>query len=95
MTPPNVPDEAPSGVVSRNTEDEGFSLNRDGLVYQLRAYPALAGRLRATIRVSRGNRFHVDTIDLLLSKSRTDYARKAAKAACTPARCPSPRPAST
>ena len=59
---------------------DGLTLSRDGLSYHARAYPAQLGRLRATVKVERDSRFHVDTLDLYSSRSRTEFARRAAKA---------------
>ena len=39
----------------------------------------LLGRLRATVKATKGDVFHVDTIDLYASRSRSEYARRAAK----------------
>ena len=39
----------------------------------------LLGRLRATVKATKGEAFHVDTIDLYASRSRSEYARRAAK----------------
>lgn len=61
-------------------EDGQLVLNQDGLCYRVRAYPALLGRLRATVRLERGLLFHVDTIDLYASRSRAEFARRAGKA---------------
>jgi DNA primase catalytic core len=59
---------------------DGLTLTRDGLSYHARAYPASLGRLRATVKVERDSRFHVDTLDLYSSRSRTEFARRAGKA---------------
>jgi len=59
---------------------DGLTLTRDGLAYHARAYPASLGRLRATVKVERDSRFHVDTLDLYSSRSRTEFARRAGKA---------------
>jgi hypothetical protein len=58
----------------------GLTLTRDGLSYHARAYPAQLGRLRVTVKVERDARFHVDTLDLYSSRSRTEFARRAGKA---------------
>lgn len=57
-----------------------LSLTRDGVSYQARAYPAALGRLRATVKATKGDVFHVDTIDLYASRSRGEFARRAGKA---------------
>jgi len=56
------------------------SLIRDGLTYQGRVQSTALGRLRVTVRVTRGESFHVDTIDLYASRSRSEFARRVAKA---------------
>jgi hypothetical protein len=65
-------------AVSR--EDEQLVLRRDGLLYHARAYAPLLGRLRATVKVERGSAFHVDTLDLYASRSRTEFTKRVAKA---------------
>jgi len=57
-----------------------LTLNRDGLTYHARAYPASLGRLRATVKVEKGSAIHVDTLDLYSSRSRAEFARRASKA---------------
>jgi hypothetical protein len=57
-----------------------IALERDGLLYSARVCSALAGRLRATVKVSRGGLFHVDTLDLYQSRSRAEFARRVSKA---------------
>jgi DNA primase len=37
------------------------------------------GRLRATVKATRGEAFHVDTIDLYASRSRAEFAKRASK----------------
>ena len=58
----------------------GIQLTRDGVTYQARVHSLLLGRLRATVKATKGEAFHVDTIDLYASRSRSEYARRAAKA---------------
>ena len=79
--PPAPPPPVASSCL-RQVERDGdqVTLTRGSLSFQARVYPALLGRLRVTVRACRGNAFHLDTLDLLLSKSRTDFARKTAKA---------------
>jgi DNA primase catalytic core len=55
-------------------------LVRDGLRYQGRVQGALSGRLRVTVKVTSGESFHVDTLDLYASRSRTEFARRASRA---------------
>jgi len=51
-----------------------------GVTYTARIHGNLLGRLRATVKASRGETFHVDTIDLYASRSRSEFAKRAAKA---------------
>jgi energy-coupling factor transporter ATP-binding protein EcfA2 len=39
----------------------------------------LLGRLRVTVKASRGEGFHVDTLDLYASRARTEFAKRAGK----------------
>ncbi|MGH9390593.1 MAG: toprim domain-containing protein, partial [Vicinamibacteria bacterium] len=55
-------------------------LSRDGLRYEARVQSTLLGRLRVTVKVTRGETFHVDTLDLYASRSRSEFARRAGKA---------------
>lgn len=55
-------------------------LVRDGLSYHGRVQSTLSGRLRVTVKVTSGESFHVDTLDLYASRSRTEFARRASKA---------------
>jgi hypothetical protein len=41
--------------------------------------PSLPGRLRATLKVTRGESLHVDTVDLYASRSRAEFARRVSK----------------
>ncbi|MGH9392523.1 MAG: toprim domain-containing protein, partial [Vicinamibacteria bacterium] len=54
-------------------------LARDGLRYEARVQSILLGRLRVTVKVTRGDAFHVDTLDLYASRSRCEFARRAGK----------------
>ncbi len=58
----------------------GLQLVREGVSYHARVHSLLLGRLRATVRAARGEAFHVDTIDLYASRSRTEFAKRTAKA---------------
>ncbi len=60
--------------------DGQIALTRDGLTYSARVQSALLGRLRVTVKVSRGESFHVDTLDLYASRSRAEFARRVEKA---------------
>ena len=58
-------------------------LERAGAIYQARVASTLLGRLRVTVKASRGvgpgAPFHVDTIDLYSSRSRSEFARRGEK----------------
>ncbi len=56
-----------------------ITLERAGVLYQARIQSALLGRLRTTLKASRGSSFHVDTIDLYAARSRSEFARRASK----------------
>jgi DNA primase len=82
-----APAEAPASVqVSAPTspaitrDGDSLILRQDGLTYHARAYAPLLGRLRATVKVERGSAFHVDTLDLYASRSRTEFTKRVAKA---------------
>ena len=78
-TPPATTAPPPSGhAITR--EGDSLILRRDGLAYAARVYAPLLGRLRATIKVERGTAFHVDTLDLYASRSRTEFTKRVAKA---------------
>jgi hypothetical protein len=49
------------------------------LTYRARVYPPLLGRVRATVKVTRGGAFHVDTFDLYASRSRAEFTKRVAK----------------
>jgi DNA primase len=57
-----------------------LQLAREGVSYHARVHSLLLGRLRATVRATRSEGFHVDTIDLYASRSRAEFAKRAAKA---------------
>ena len=61
-------------------DDGALTLERDGLTYHARVHGELFGRLRATVKVTRGAAFHVDTLDLYASRSRAEFAKRAGKA---------------
>src|SRR5262249_28724320 len=69
-----------SAVSSVPAADSGLTLSRDGLGYGARVQSTLLGRLRVTVKVTRGDLFHVDTLDLYASRSRTEFARRVSKA---------------
>ena len=69
---------APAGI---SREEGQLVLRRGALTYRARVYPASLGRLRATVRLEGPSGFHVDTIDLYSSRSRAEYAKRAARVA--------------
>ncbi len=75
---------SPGPAVTSPLRDEkaagGIELVREGVTYHARVHSLLLGRLRATVKATKGEAFHVDTIDLYASRSRTEYAKRAAKA---------------
>jgi len=56
-----------------------LTLERDSLGYSARVQSTLMGRLRVTVKVTRGELFHVDTLDLYASRSRTEFAKRVSK----------------
>jgi DNA primase len=74
--PPVAPEASAAGPQRKDGE---LVLRRGPVTYRARVHPALAGRLRATVRVETDGAFHVDTLDLYASKSRTEYARRVMK----------------
>ena len=58
----------------------GLQLTRDGVTYQTRVHSLVLGRLRVTVKATKGDGFHVDTIDLYASRSRAEFSKRAAKA---------------
>lgn len=72
--------DAPSSTAAGITREDGqLVLRREGLGYHARVYPLALGRLRATVRLDKGQAFHVDTIDLYASRSRAEFAKRAHK----------------
>jgi len=85
-TPPAPPPaEASSSLLSESsvpapsTSDGPLALERDGLAYNARVQSTLLGRLRVTVKVTRGDLFHVDTLDLYASRSRSEFAKRVSK----------------
>ncbi len=77
-------EKAPPVSSAISHEDGQLVLCREGLRYQARVQGALLGRLRATVKVepSEGadpTRFHVDSLDLYSSRSRTEFSRRVSK----------------
>jgi hypothetical protein len=60
-------------------DGDALVLRRDDVTYRARVYPPLLGRLRATVKVTRGGAFHVDTLDLYASRSRAEFTKRVAK----------------
>ena len=58
----------------------GLQLTREGVSYHARVHSLLLGRLRTTVKAARGEAFHVDTIDLYASRSRSEFAKRTEKA---------------
>ena len=61
------------------SKDGSVSLSRHGLDFSARVQSTLLGRLRVTVKVSRGDVFHVDSIDLYASRARAEFAKKVEK----------------
>jgi DNA-binding transcriptional ArsR family regulator len=79
--PPEAPPSPePVSTPPSREEKAGLQLVREGVTYHTRVHSLLLGRLRATVKATRGEAFHVDTIDLYASRSRAEFARRAAKA---------------
>jgi len=74
------PSPSPSHLSEKPTAPESLTLTRDGLTYSARVQSSLLGRLRVTVKVTRGEVFHVDTLDLYASRSRAEFARRVEKA---------------
>jgi DNA primase len=65
---------------SAPSSDSQLTLERAGVVYSARVVASISGRLRATVKVTRGDLFHADTVDLYASRSRAEFARRVSKA---------------
>jgi DNA primase catalytic core len=85
--PPLVPTPVPVSPPLSETppapvpsSDGPLTLARDGLTYSARVHSTVLGRLRATVKVTRGEALHVDTLDLYASRSRAEFARRVSKA---------------
>jgi DNA primase/DNA-binding transcriptional ArsR family regulator len=78
LEPPPSPE--PVSTPPSREEKAGLQLVREGVTYHARVHSLLLGRLRATVKATKGEAFHVDTIDLYASRSRAEFARRAAKA---------------
>ena len=69
---------SPSASTPTN-KDGSILLSRHGLDFSARVQSTLLGRLRVTVKVSRGHVFHVDSIDLYASRARSEFAKKVEK----------------
>jgi DNA primase/DNA-binding transcriptional ArsR family regulator len=78
--PPSHPEPGSAPPLRDEKAAGGIELVREGVTYHARVHSLLLGRLRATVKATKGETFHVDTIDLYASRSRTEYAKRAAKA---------------
>jgi DNA primase len=70
--------EKPTAAAPASAEGQ-LTLVRDGVTYHARVQSLLLGRLRVTVKVTRGEALHVDTLDLYASRSRAEFARRVAK----------------
>jgi DNA-binding transcriptional ArsR family regulator len=80
--PPPSP-EPVSTSLSREKDEKPASalqITREGVTYQARVHSLLLGRLRVTVKATKGEAFHVDTIDLYASRSRAEFAKRTSKA---------------
>jgi DNA primase len=84
LVPPTAPVSPPLSdkpeVPATTPADGPLTLTRDGLTYSARVHSAVLGRLRVTVKVTRGEALHVDTLDLYASRSRAEFARRVSKA---------------
>jgi len=80
MRAPEPAPTSPAAAGAATARDEGLVLSREGVSYHARVHSPALGRLRATVKATKGEAFHVDTIDLYASRSRSEFARRASKA---------------
>jgi DNA primase len=73
------PDASTSAGNSPSADAGSLTFHRDGVTYKARVCSLALGRLRVTVKAERGSAFHVDTLDLYASRSRAEFARRAAK----------------
>ena len=78
-TVPVVVSAPPSSTSAIERDGDALVLRRNDVTYRARVYPPLLGRLRATVKVTRGAAFHVDTLDLYASRSRAEFTKRVAK----------------
>jgi DNA primase len=74
-----VPASSTTTASAVTRDSDALVLQRDDVSYRARVYPPLLGRLRATVKVTRGAAFHVDTLDLYASRSRAEFTKRVAK----------------
>ncbi len=74
----SVPVVSPAMPIPTN-KDGSILLSRNGLDFSARVQSTLLGRLRVTVKVTRGDAFHVDSIDLYASRARSEFAKKVEK----------------
>jgi hypothetical protein len=79
VEPPRAPAPAPTAREDDGDGRAAVTIERGGITYHARVCSALLGKLRVTLRASRGTGFHLDTIDLYSARSRSEFARRAAK----------------
>ncbi len=72
----DAPAAAPAATATR---DDALTLSREGVTYHARVHSLLLGRLRVTVKATKGEAFHVDTIDLYASRSRAEFAKRASR----------------
>ncbi len=70
---------APAAMPIPTNKDGSILLSRHGLDFSARVQSTLLGRLRVTVKVNRGDAFHVDSIDLYASRARSEFAKKVEK----------------
>lgn len=69
----------PAAMPISTNKDGSILLSRHGLDFSARVQSTLLGRLRVTVKVTRGDLFHVDSIDLYASRARSEFAKKVEK----------------
>jgi DNA primase/DNA-binding transcriptional ArsR family regulator len=67
-------------AAASTARDDALTLSHEGVTYHARVHSLLLGRLRATVKATKGEAFHVDTIDLYASRSRAEFAKRACRA---------------
>lgn len=69
----------PAAMPIPANKDGSILLSLHGLDFSARVQSTLLGRLRVTVKVTRGDAFHVDSIDLYASRARSEFAKKVEK----------------